>query len=138
MFKKEFNEKSRTLLKNKERRAFKQCLIDQFRDIDVNSLSEIFATKSQQVYVGKIGSGTKDVLYSISENEPIAVDLNSKNELLPSLYFLSKFPTALRQFIIHSPVSEYVLKGADLMMPGVCTSDGKAETYLYFIKEFIV
>ena len=49
-------------------------------------LSNIFATKSQQVYVGKIGTGTKDVLYSLSEHEPLVVDLNSKNELLPSFY----------------------------------------------------
>ena len=74
--------------------------------------------------MGKIGSGTKDVLYSISDNEPLAVDLNSKNELLPTLFFLSKFPTAVRQFVVHSPVSEYVLNGADLMMPGVCTAEG--------------
>jgi len=89
-----------------------------------DALTSIFATKSQQVYMGKIGSGTKDVLYSISDNEPLAVDLNSKNELLPTLYFLSKFPTAIRQFVVHSPVSEYVLNGADLMMPGVCTAAG--------------
>jgi translation initiation factor 2D len=124
MFKKEINERSKTLLKNKESRAFKQNLIDQFRDVDADSLSNLFATKSQQVYVGKIGNGTKDVLYSISDNEPLAIDLNSKNQLLPTLYFLSKFPTALRQFVIHSPVSEYVLKGADLMMPGVCAASG--------------
>lgn len=91
----------------------------------IDSLSDLFSSKSQQVYMGKIGSGTKDVLYSISETEPIVIDLNSKNELLPTLYFLSKFPRALRQFVVHSPVSEFVLKGADLMMPGVCTAEGK-------------
>ena len=91
----------------------------------IDSVSALFSSKSQQVYMGKIGSGTKDVLYSISDTEPIAVDLNSKNKLLPTLYFLSKFPTALRQFVVHSPVSEFVLKGADLMMPGVCTAEGK-------------
>lgn len=147
LFRKDFNERSRTLLKNKDTRAFKQSLVDQFRGLDAgvtillsdmrsdyqlthrlfissDSLGILFSTKSQQVYMGKIGSGTKDVLYSIGDNEPIAVDMNSKNELLPTLYFLSKFPMALRQLVVHSPVSEYVLNGADLMMPGVCTTEG--------------
>ena len=124
MFKKDINERSRTLLKNKESRGFRQKLLEQFRGVSEESIANIFATKSQQVYVGKIGAGTKDVLYSLSEHEPLVVDLNSKNELLPTLYFLSKCPQALRQFVIHSPVSEFVLKGADLMLPGVYTANG--------------
>lgn len=124
MFKKDVTERSRSLLKNKETRAFKQSLIDQFRGLDTDILTALFSTKTQQVYSGKIGSGTKDVLYSTGDHGPIAVDLNLKNELIPTLYFLSIFPKAVRQFVIHSPVSEYVLNGADLMLPGVCSMKG--------------
>lgn len=47
-------------------------------------------------------------------------DKNSK--LFPTIAFLSHFPDCMKTFIIYSPVSEYLMKGADLMMPGLCCS----------------
>lgn len=38
MFKKEVNERSRTLLKNKDSRAFKQNLVEQFQGVDAGIL----------------------------------------------------------------------------------------------------
>ena len=42
--------------------------------------------------------------------------------MYPTLSFLWHFPNILKTFVIYSPVSEYVLKGADLMLPGLCRS----------------
>jgi len=42
LFKKDINERSRTLLKNKDTRAFKQNLIDQFKGIDAGIVSIMF------------------------------------------------------------------------------------------------
>ena len=44
------------------------------------------------------------------------------SKLYPTIAFLSHFPDCMKTFIIYSPVSEYLLKGADLMMPGLCCS----------------
>jgi len=44
------------------------------------------------------------------------------NKLFPTIAFLSHFPDCMKTFIIYSPVSEYLMKGADLMMPGLCCS----------------
>jgi predicted ribosome-associated RNA-binding protein Tma20 len=51
-------------------------------------------------------------------------DLDGRNNIFPTLYFLWKFPTAINCFIIHEPVSEFVMKGADLMLPGLATLSG--------------
>ena len=44
------------------------------------------------------------------------------SKLFPTIAFLSHFPDCMKTFIIYSPVSEYLMKGADLMMPGLCCS----------------
>ncbi len=123
MFKKEVNERSRALLKNKETRSFKQSLLDKFPKLQADDLSIILNSKAQ-VFVGKIGAGTKDVLYSTADG-PLVIDLNSSGDFVPTLFFLSICPNAVRCFEIFSPVSSYLLNGADLMMPGVCNMAGK-------------
>lgn len=64
------------------------------------------ATNKSSVSTGKVtgSSGDKD------------------SKLFPTIAFLSHFPECMKTFVIYSPVSEYLMKGADLMMPGLCCS----------------
>jgi len=44
--------------------------------------------------------------------------------LYPTIFALWRFPSMLRCFVIHPQVSSFVLKGADLMLPGLATTHG--------------
>jgi predicted ribosome-associated RNA-binding protein Tma20 len=120
MFKKEFSERSKGLLKNKEVRNLQQQLLSQFKGLNAADLGTLFSGKAQ---ISQSRFGSKDVLYSNAEG-PIAFDVDGRNDLLPTVFFLSWFPTAVRVIEIHSMVSEYLLNGADLMMPGVLSMEG--------------
>jgi len=59
--------------------------------------------------------------------------VNSKETIFPTLLLLWNVPNFLPCICIHSPVSEFVLRGADLMLPGV-----SRDAHRYYIrnKEF--
>ena len=120
MFKKEFTERSKGLLKNKETRNLQQLLLTQMKGLKQEELGQLFSGKAQ---VSQSRFGSKDVLYSTADG-PIAFDIDGRNDLFPTIFFLSLFPTAIRVVEIHSMVSEYLMNGADLMMPGVLSMEG--------------
>jgi translation initiation factor 2D len=131
MFKKEpVQERSKSLLKNKDIRAFRQSLLAAFprlandKGVDANPLADAPFLDKSQVSTSKLGS--HGVLYSCPEG-PIAFEPRDGDVpgIVPSLYFLSCYPRALRRVEIHSPVSEYILNGADLMLPGVVSYECK-------------
>lgn len=133
MFKKEpVQERSKSLLKNKDIRTFRQALISAFPRLsggsdatkDANPLADAPFLDKSQVSSSKLGS--HGVLYSSPEG-PIAFEPRDGDipGIVPSLYFLSLYPHALRRIEIHSPVSEYILNGADLMLPGVVSYECK-------------
>lgn len=53
--------------------------------------------------------------------EPVLFDATGKGELCPTVYALwrSSGPALLPSLVVHAPVSEFVLRGADVMLPGV-------------------
>ena len=120
MFKKERDlaERSKTLLKNKEVRTLKADIIKRFPSVQEEELNAVIPNKAN-ITVTKLAN--KTLLYSI-DGVTLLFDIEGRNNLCPALPFLWKFPTALPTFVIHSPVSEFVLRGADLMLPGVCKS----------------
>ena len=122
MFKKERDlaERSRTLLKNKEVRSFKSSLLQQLQNISEDELNAVIPNKAS-ITLTKLA--TKTLLYSI-ENVVIAFDVGGRGSLFPALSFVWKFPLALPCFTIHSAVSEFVMKGADLMIPGLGALQG--------------
>ncbi|CRG96623.1 translation initiation factor SUI1, putative [Plasmodium gallinaceum] len=60
---------------------------------------------------------TKIIVY-ISKNIPVLFCVN--NVIYPTVYTLWKFPNLIPCFVIYPPASEYLLRGADLMIPGIC------------------
>jgi translation initiation factor 2D len=119
MFKKERDiaERSKTLLKNKEVRTLKSEILKKFPNVQ-EELNALIPNKAD-ITVTKLAN--KTLLYSIS-GVTLVFDIESRNNLCPALPFLWRFPQALPTFVIHSPVSEFVLRGADLMVPGICKS----------------
>jgi translation initiation factor 2D len=120
MFKKERDiaERSKTLLKNKEVRTLKSEILKKFPNVQEEELNAVIPNKAD-ITVTKLAN--KTLLYSIS-GVTLVFDIESRNNLCPALPFLWRFPQALPTFVIHSPVSEFVLRGADLMVPGICKS----------------
>ncbi len=122
MFKKDKSstEKSKSLLKNKEIRTLKSEIVKQFPVITEEQINSFIPNKAQ-VYQTKLLSRT--IIYSV-ENVPFVFDLNGRNNFYPTLQLLWHCPTMLPTFVIHGPVSEFIMNGADLMAPGVCSTDG--------------
>lgn len=120
MFKKERDlaERSKTLLKNKEVRSLKSEIIKKFPTISEEELNTVIPNKAN-ISVTKLAS--KTLVYSL-DGVTLLFDIEGRSNLCPALPFLWRFPHALPTFVIHSPVSEFVLRGADLMIPGVCKS----------------
>lgn len=134
MFKKEKDlaERSRTLLKNKEARNLRSEIAKQFHvtEEDICSIIEPKASIS----CTKLAS--KTLLYSV-DNVPLFFDANSRNALFPTVFALWKCPSMLRHFVIHEHVSHFVLKGADLMLPGVSVINGWFSLFLISQPSFI-
>ena len=73
---------------------------------------------SNKAQVEQIKLSNKTLIYSV-DNSAIFFDLEGRNNLYPTLHTLWLIPNAIKSVIIHDPVSEYILRGADLMLPGI-------------------
>jgi translation initiation factor 2D len=93
-------------------------ILKKFPNVQEEELNAVIPNKAD-ITVTKLAN--KTLLYSIS-GVTLVFDIESRNNLCPALPFLWRFPQALPTFVIHSPVSEFVLRGADLMVPGICKS----------------
>eukprot|EP00601_Ochromonadales_sp_CCMP2298_P016712 CAMPEP_0173239742 /NCGR_PEP_ID=MMETSP1142-20121109/13384_1 /TAXON_ID=483371 /ORGANISM="non described non described, Strain CCMP2298" /LENGTH=147 /DNA_ID=CAMNT_0014170795 /DNA_START=201 /DNA_END=640 /DNA_ORIENTATION=+ len=116
MFKKDRDlaERSKTLLKNKEVRSLKAEILKQF-SLTEEALNTLIPNKAD-ITQTKLASRT--ILYSLN-NTPLLFDLQGRNDLHPALPFLWAFPDSLPCLVVHSMVSQYVLRGADVMGPGL-------------------
>mmetsp|Transcript_12080 Transcript_12080/g.32438 ORF Transcript_12080/g.32438 Transcript_12080/m.32438 type:complete len:617 (-) Transcript_12080:227-2077(-) len=68
------------------------------------------------------GSGT--VVYQQVGRPPTLFDLDGRGDLWPTVNALWAFPDMLPTLETHGPVTRHLLKGADLMLPGVIVPDG--------------
>ncbi len=120
MFKKpgDLQERSKTLLKNKDVRSLKETILKNMSSIDT---TELIGNGKGSVTVTKLADRT--LLYSVN-GIVLFFDVNARNQIYPTIYTLSKYPQSLRHIVIHSPVSSYLLRGADLMLPGLATVSG--------------
>ncbi|RLN59576.1 hypothetical protein BBJ28_00000640 [Nothophytophthora sp. Chile5] len=60
------------------------------------------------------------VVYAAEETkEPLLFDVTGKGDLCFTVYALWRAPALLPPLVVHAPVSEFVLRGADVMLPGV-------------------
>ena len=131
MFKKDkdIDQRSSNVIKNKDFKKLKSDLLKQFslsvlpssscRGITEESLAILFPPKCS-ITLTKFTSRT--LVYSV-DSVPLFFDVNGRCDFYPTIFALWKVPTLLPQVVIHSPVSTFVLRGADLMAPGLYKLD---------------
>lgn len=67
---------------------------------------------------------SRTLLYFV-ENVPMLFDKDDRNQLYPTVFLLWRLPKMMRQILIPTQVSGFVLNGADLMLPGVSLLTGR-------------
>lgn len=80
---------------------------------------ELLIPKKQDIYLmqAKLKDGDSVVIYS-NDQDPLFFGYDD-SELFPSLYALWKCPSIVKPIYTPPAVSQFVLNGADLMLPGV-------------------
>ncbi|KAK2195606.1 bifunctional Eukaryotic translation initiation factor 2D/PUA-like superfamily/Uncharacterized domain CHP00451/Pre-PUA domain [Babesia duncani] len=103
-----------TLVGGKDRKQIKNIIIDKLEP-NLEDMELVFPNKGQ-ISTCKIVD-TKHTLY-IFDGDPIFIHLHA-GVVIPTLYTIRKSPNLLPIFLIQSPVSSFILRGADLMIPGI-------------------
>ena len=120
MFKKDRDlaERSRSLLKNKETKKLKEVFLTKFPRLTETELDALIGKEQfTRIYLA-----TKTIVYSVGD-VPYFIDVEGRNNIIPTVQCLWRLPKLLRTFVIHAPVSEFVMNGADLMLPGLANVD---------------
>eukprot|EP00762_Andalucia_godoyi_P004255 ANDGO_05569.mRNA.1 Translation machinery-associated protein 20 len=135
MFKKGFRVSTQTVLGGKDRKLVRKRLLDAFPRLDQSSFDRMFSTSAS----GSADSAAESVVvqYRCSDLRltvfgthavPLFFSLEAavpgqKDAVLPTIYALMSFPNLMDcNVYVPSQVSQFVLNGADLMLPGVDTS----------------
>ncbi|KAG7382585.1 Eukaryotic translation initiation factor 2D [Phytophthora pseudosyringae] len=123
MFAKPAKVSGNVLLKNKDAKKLRRDVADRFKDTcdgpDDANLKQLLASKAS-VKKMSYQAPSRVVVYASEETkEPLVFDASGKGELCFSVYALWKAPALLPPLEVHAPVSEFVLRGADVMLPGV-------------------
>lgn len=121
MFRKDrdLTERSRTLLKNKETKTLKADLLRQFPSVTEDDLNALLPNK---VNLTSIKLVDRTILYAV-DDVVMFFDLKGRNNLYPSIVALWKIPHMMKTMVTHGPVSRNLIRGADLMVPGVIQRD---------------
>lgn len=109
MFAKKFKFGKEFLLSSKDKKNFQAKL-------KANIVSKQFQYKQISI------SGTKIKIYSEESESWIPIFIESEF-FFPTIFFLWKVPDYLPTVYIWSPVSKFIVNGADLMWPGVANID---------------
>lgn len=123
MFKKESDllGRSKSKIQNKDIKKLRVDIIKSSCHISEDELNEFFNKKESVTQVKLVN---RSILYEVNDI-PMFYDKDDRNNFYPTIFLLWRFPSALRNIIIHSPVSEFILNGADLMLPGVAYLQSK-------------
>ena len=115
-------ERSRTLLKKNEVRSLRAQL-------DESNLSVSLSMLDGKPAVCCTRLASRTIIYSLLEPEvPIFIDVEGRQAIYPTVFTLWKFPSTLPVIRIPSPVSAFLLRGADLMAPGVTNLQGSLQS----------
>jgi len=126
VFKYKFAVSQQSQLKSSLQKKLLQSLKRQYPYVDDATWKQIFPSKCA-VLMSKLSKSTI-LLYSVKlkSQAPSAaiiyffqMKVYGKDCIYPSLFLLWKLPNFLPCICIHSPVSKFILRGADLMLPGV-------------------
>ena len=135
MFKKPVVRQSRTLLKSSAARAVRESVASTFPLLTAADLLLLFPPKSSLIQ-DKLSHPSGVTLYSLDPSHPLFFSIPtpplpspsaspspspppSPTTLLPTVYALWLCPHLLPPLFIHSLTSPHLLRGADLMLPGI-------------------
>lgn len=112
MFKKDFKIKNKHLMSQKDKKKLIKTLEKRHPKESITYLAKA------QLSVAKVDR-IKMTVY-LNDQNPLWLDLNSKGDVVPTLYTLFEHKDILKNYIrINFGVERYLKKGADLMWPGV-------------------
>ncbi|SBT76272.1 translation initiation factor SUI1, putative [Plasmodium ovale] len=121
MFKNKVTFSNKNFLGNKDRKKLASYLKSTFNIEKDEEVDEIL--DKEDTSVCKVQK-TKISVY-LSKNIPVLFSV--QNVIFPTVYTLWKFPHIIPCFVIYPPASEFLLRGADLMIPGICKDIDEVE-----------
>ncbi|CAH0516446.1 unnamed protein product [Peronospora belbahrii] len=123
MFAKPIKVSGNVLLKNKDAKKLRRDVAERFESTiegpDDSNLKQLLTSKT---VIKKISfqAPSRVVVFTAEETkEPLMFDVTGKGDFCFSVYALWRVPMLLPPLTVHAPVSEFVLRGADVMLPGV-------------------
>ncbi|KAJ9522745.1 hypothetical protein QJQ45_019848 [Haematococcus lacustris] len=102
-----------------DRKKLRRALEKLFVQLTEDSLEAVLPSKAGDLVMVKLAAPRREVLYRL-DGCPLFIDISGKMELVPTVFALWRAPTMLPQLHVkHSAVSQFLVGGADLMLPGV-------------------
>jgi translation initiation factor 2D len=115
MFKKSFAVQAQNLLSKKDLKSLKSQICEEYPALEQKAIDDLLP--DGQVKMLKLD--TRGILYVQGDLPPVFFDPEGRGEIYPTLHTLWLYPDMMAELTVHDGVSKFVLKGADLMLPGV-------------------
>eukprot|EP00753_Platysulcus_tardus_P022779 PLAT9989.1.p1 GENE.PLAT9989.1~~PLAT9989.1.p1 ORF type:complete len:743 (-),score=413.85 PLAT9989.1:44-2233(-) len=111
---------TRSLMRNRDIKAVKRAVRECFPSIADDTLSALLPGK--KVEAVRL-SGSRIIVYVEKvHDQPVFFDVDGRGDIYPTTFALWRFPDLLPHLAIPGRTSGFLVKGADLMMPGVWKS----------------
>lgn len=127
MFRKPFKVAGQSLLGGKDRKIIRRRIATAFPSTLTEAQLDFLLPKDGTVHVRT--DITRVSLYGRDGEPMFIVDDNGTGRIIPTVCALVHVPSILPLVVVHSPVSHYLLNGADLMLPGVAAAESGAEAW---------
>ncbi|EQC40081.1 hypothetical protein SDRG_02736 [Saprolegnia diclina VS20] len=119
MFAKAFNLSGNTRLKGKD---VKKLRVDLLRACAIDGDVAWSYLEKAPIARVKLAAPSRTLLYTDADMNVVAFDINGKGDVVPTTFLLWHEPelrNRMPMLTVHAPVSHYLLRGADPMLPGV-------------------
>lgn len=121
-FRKELAISAQAPVGKKDLKTLRKDVASAFPRLTLDQLDAVLPLHGEWSALKLKTSGT--ILYVLAGRPPAFFDLEGRGDLYPSLFTLWALPEMLPTLETHGPVSKPLLKGADLMLPGVLLPEG--------------
>lgn len=122
LFKKPFKTSGNNVVKKSVKRNLVNTLKKTYPNLTDEEWHELMPPKGAELSICKM-QGTHTVIYLL-ENTPLFFDVDGRGDLYPSVYALWRAPKLMDTIIVQPNVFNFLLKGADLFLPGVLAPEG--------------
>lgn len=116
-FRKEISISTQAPLGKKDLKELRKDVAETFPRLTAQQLDAILPLDAEWLVLKAKQSGT--VLYQQVGRPPAFFDLEGRGDVWPSIFTVWALPDMMESVETHGPVSKPLLKGADLMLPGV-------------------